>query len=86
MAVNAWGPRHDPCCSVLTWCGLGCTRFAGMWLKDWRKRWFVLEGNKLHFSKSPSVRSIDLSAHLHSLTRRACCRILRTEPSTLPHV
>ena len=38
-----------------------------MWLKDWRKRWFVLEGNKLHFSKSPSDSphgTIDLAACL----------------------
>lgn len=27
----------------------------GMWLKDWRKRYFVLKGNKLYFSKGINV-------------------------------
>lgn len=28
---------------------------VGMWLKEWRKRYFVLKGNKLHFCKAPGV-------------------------------
>lgn len=27
-----------------------------MWLKEWRRRYFRLKGNKLYFSKSPHVR------------------------------
>lgn len=28
-----------------------------MWLKEWRRRYFALKGNKLHFAKSPGVRA-----------------------------
>lgn len=28
-----------------------------MWLKEWRRRYFALKGNKLHFAKSASVRA-----------------------------
>ena len=32
--------------------GITC---AGAWLKDWRKRYFILKGNKLYFCKSVDV-------------------------------
>jgi hypothetical protein len=29
---------------------------VGMWLKEWRRRYFILKGNKLFFSKGSTVR------------------------------
>lgn len=42
------GCRLAPCPPV--------ARLAGAWLKEWRKRYFRLIGNKLYFSKDMSVR------------------------------
>ena len=39
---------------------VSCRQFStrilvGQWLKEWRRRYFFLKGNQLHFAKGPSV-------------------------------
>ena len=38
---------------------------AGQWLKEWRRRYFFLKGNQLHFAKGPSVCAIYLPLLLY---------------------
>ena len=47
------------------------------WLKDWRKRYFVLKGGRLYFSKSPSQKPhgvIDLQECLTVKSAEEKCR------------
>ncbi len=49
-----WRPRSFPCRCRGRSAVVRCT--AGTWLKEWRRRYFRLIGNKLYFSKDPHVR------------------------------
>lgn len=46
------------------------THSVGMWLKDWRKRYFVLKGNKLYFCKTSHVSSVFCSNGVVGPSRR----------------
>jgi hypothetical protein len=37
------------------WPGPRAVPLAGLWLRQWRRRYFALVGNKIYFSVSPSV-------------------------------
>lgn len=57
----------------------------GAMVKNWKKRWFVLQGNSLHYYKDKDVRtnlaSYERMIHLHSLTHRPSRRALPSSPS-----
>ena len=90
------------CCGLASNSGRKCFSHsspAGVWLKDWRRRYFKLIGNQLHFAKTADVRVQRVTgakggclarpgvvlngAPFHSLPTPACRRLLMVS-STCP--
>jgi hypothetical protein len=46
------------------------TLHEGMWLKEWRRRYFILKGNKLFFSKGSTVSLRRVMSHCCKSARR----------------